>query len=204
MFQKLLKILVSLILFLGGVYLLLPPPGELPPLPQSARSNEPGDTVQIPGVSAYYTDLSRKEILDFYTQNFQKSTFMGIPLITYRLNHPPEFARQLIRSTQQSSYLEEVVHPLRDSLYVSGYEWQNDPFTKPEKREKNKLVFQKREYKAKITIIAKYSNPFIRLGVGFFIVLLGIYLIQEFQAVFREVSRDVPIFRLPKRLLGKK
>jgi len=47
---------------------------------------------------------------------------------------------------------EEYVLPFKESIYINGFEWENDVFTKPEKRIKNKLLFKDKEYKAKITI----------------------------------------------------
>lgn len=166
------------------IYLLLPSPPEPPPLPQSLKSTEPGDTVEIPGLSAYYTDLSRQEVLDFYQKNFSRSSFLGTPFPTYRLNHPPEYARTTIRSTLQSSYYEEIVHPLRESLYVNGYEWQNDPFTKPEQREKNKPVIGGREFKSKVTIITRGSNPIFRVLIFIGSLLLIFWLARETRGIY--------------------
>lgn len=146
---------------LGGFYLLLPGPSEPPPLPESRRSTEPGDTVEIPGLFAYYTNLSRGKVVDFYHQSFIKSSFWGIPLLTYRLNHPPEYAWVVIRDTVHSSYLEELVHPFRESLYINGYEPVNDPFKKDGKLAN--FEFEGKSYTAKITVLRKDSNPIIRL-----------------------------------------
>jgi hypothetical protein len=172
MFNKFFSKVFLFIIILCFIYLIFPEPAPLAPLPQSLKSVEPGDTTQIPGISAYYTNLSRQEVIDFYQNQFSHSSFLDIPLITYRLNHPPEMSRDLIRTTQQSSYLEEIVHPLRESLFVSGFEWENDPFTKVEKRPKNKLVVDKIEYKAKITLIQKRSHPLVRILVSIFSLIL--------------------------------
>lgn len=184
--KKTAKIFGGILLIVWGIYLLLPSPPELPPLSQSLKSVEPGDTTQIPGISAYYTDLSRQEVIDFYQKSFSHSSFLGIPLLTYRLNYPPEYAKQIIRSTQQSSYLEEVVHPLRESLFVSGFEWANDPFTKSEKRVKNKMIIDRKEYKAKITLITRNSNPIFRLLVSVGFMILGWWMIKEVTVIGEE------------------
>lgn len=160
-------------------YLLLPPPPELPPLPQSLKSTEPGDTVQIPGVSAYYTNLSRQEVIEFYQKNFSHSSFFGIPLLTYRLNHPPEYAKQIIRDTQQSSYFEEIIHPFRESLFINGFEWENDPFTKPEQRFQNRMVINGQEFKCKVTLRPFYSNPIARILVFIGLGILSFWLGKE-------------------------
>ncbi|MBM3209216.1 hypothetical protein FJZ40_02905 [Candidatus Shapirobacteria bacterium] len=181
---RIIKIITIIILILGSLYLILPSPPELPPLPESLRSVEPGDTVQIPGVSAYYTDLPRKEIVDFYTKPFSRSSFLGIPLITYRLNHPPERIREVLRETQQSTYVEEVTHPLRESLFISGFEWENDPFTKPSRRIKNASVVNGRTYKCKVTLFYQGAKPWQRLLVFGGIYLCGFLIYRGFKAVY--------------------
>lgn len=175
------------------IYLIFPAPAPLAPLPKSVKSLEPGDTTQIPGISAYYTNLSRQEIVDFYQNQYSRSSFFNIPLITYRLNHPPEMSKTLIRTTQQSSYLEEIVHPLRESLFVSGFEWENDPFTKVEKRPKNKLVVDKVEYKAKITLIQKRSHTLTRILVSILSLVLFFWLGRE----IKQLTARIKTIKIP-------
>lgn len=152
--------------FLISVYLLLPSPKLPPPdLPESIKSMEPGDTVQIPNVSAYFTDKSRQEILNFYTDYFSKSFFLGVPLPTFRLNHPPEYAKQIIRDTTQSYYFEEVVHPFRESLFINGFEWENDVFTPLEARSQNAILVDGKVWKSKVTLRWRASNFIVRLIV---------------------------------------
>lgn len=126
------------------LYLISPVP-KLPDLPNSAKSDEPGDTVQIPHVTGYYTNLSRTEVINFYKANYNG-------LFRIQLNHPPEKARNIIRDTIQSYYLEEFVLPYKETFYINGFEWEKDVFTKPEKRIKNKLLYYGKEYQAKITL----------------------------------------------------
>jgi len=113
-------LMVFLIYLLGVVYLILPGP-DLPDLEPALRSTEPGDTWQIPGVWAFYTDLSRRESIDFFEKAFSQSSLMNLPLLTFRLNHPPEYARETIRDTLASNFYEELIHPLRESLFISGW-----------------------------------------------------------------------------------
>jgi hypothetical protein len=188
--KKIIKFSFSLFAFLFLIYLLLPPPAEIPPLKDSLKSTEPGDTIQIPGISAYYTNLSRQEVLNFYQKNFSKSRFLGIPLLTYRLNHPPEYAKQVIRDTQQSSYLEEIVHPLRESLFVNGYEWENDPFVPPESRAQYKMVIDGKEFKCKVTIRPFYSNFFFRILIFIGIVIAFFFLKKEVEEIYETVSNN--------------
>ena len=142
--KKAIKIFLIIFNLLALLYLLSPTP-QLKDLPDSTRSQEPGDTVQMKNVSGYYTNLSRTEVINFY-----RSIYYGPFLI--RLNHPPELAKTIFRDTMKSYYLEEFHLPLKESIYINGYEWQNDVFTKPENRNKNKLVYEDREYLSKINI----------------------------------------------------
>jgi len=161
-----LKIILPLLLFnfLALNYLLSPIP-LLPPLPFSTRSLEPGDTIQIPNVTGYYTNLTRTEVINFYRANYNG-------LFRIRLNHPPEKSKEIIKDTIQSYYLEEFVLPFKESLYINGFEWENDVFTKPDKRIKNKLIYEGKEYKAKITIRSFPVPVSTRLIVFFLIEVL--------------------------------
>ena len=177
------KIFLTIFL-LSNLYLLLPPPKELPDLPESLKSTEPGDTVQIKGVSAYYTDLPRKEVVEFYVQNFSRSSFLNIPFISYRLNHPPERIREVLRPTQFSTYVEEIVHPFRGSLFVNGYEWGNDPFTPVKQRGKNIIVVNGKTYQFKITLYRQYSSWWQRLLIWWGICLLIILIYLAIKVIF--------------------
>lgn len=179
------KIFFVLAFVLGTFYLVLPSPKSFPYLPNSLKSIEPGDTTQIANASAYYTDLPRKEILDFYTHYFSRSPFLNLPLITYRLNHPPERIREILRETQQSTYVEEIIHPLRESVFISGFEWNNDPFTPPERRIKNVLMIAEKTYRFKVTLFYQESKVWQRLLV-FYLSVTGFFLITKiYQGIWR-------------------
>jgi hypothetical protein len=149
-----------------SIYLLLPGP-QLPPpdLSNSVKSDLPGDTVQIENTAGYFTNQSRKEAINFYQDYFSRSQFLNIPLPTYRINHPPELAKQVWVDTKRSYYLEEFIHPFRESLFINGFDWQNDVFTKPEKRVKNKLIYQGQEWAVKVSPRWFPSSPIVRLTV---------------------------------------
>jgi hypothetical protein len=141
------KIFVAIFLIFNLLiilYLISPVP-QLVDLPHSIRSQEPGDTIELKNVSAYYTNLSRTEVINFYKANLNGP-------FRIQLNHPPEKSKDIIRDTIQSYYLEEFVFPFKESVFINGYEWANDVFTKPEKRIVNKLLYENKEYSAKITI----------------------------------------------------
>lgn len=89
-------------------------------LPSSTKSKLEGDTIQIPNVSAYFSNNFRGFVVPFYLANYQKLSHFPFPPL--RLNHPPEYSWKVIKVNTDSTYLEELVYPLRDSLYVNGYE----------------------------------------------------------------------------------
>lgn len=128
-----------------ALWYLLAPITSIPNLTNAIKSNLPGDTTQLKNVSGFFTNLSRTEVLTFYKANFNG-------LFRIELNHPPERARDVISDTIQTYYLEEFVLPFKESVFINGYDWQNDVFTKPEKRIANKLIYNGVEYQSKITI----------------------------------------------------
>lgn len=178
-----LKIFFIIVALLGTFYLVLPAPKDFPPLPNSVKSTEPGDTVQIANVSAYYTDMPRKEVVDFYFKYFSRSPFLNIPLITYKLNHPPERIREVLRETQQSTYVEEIVHPLRESVFVNGFEWDNDPFTQPSRRIKNILVVNGKTYQFKITLFYQESAIWQRLLVFYLSLIFVYFTVKSYKGI---------------------
>lgn len=169
MLKKIFILLLIIFNIFTVLYLVSPTP-TLKDLDNSAKSDEPGDTTQLKNVSAYYTNLGRTEVINFYKANYSG-------LFRIILNHPPERAKTVIRDTTQSYYLEEFVLPFKESLFINGYEWQNDVFTKPEKRIQNKLIYKGKEYSAKITLKTFPTPVPIRL-LTFFSIELGIFFIS--------------------------
>lgn len=149
------------------IYLITPTP-VLKPLPNSVLSSLPGDTTQLKNVTGYYTNLSRTEVMNFY-QSFYTSPFL------IRINHPPEKAKEIFRDTMQSYYLEELIIPFKESLFINGYEWEKDVFTKPEKRIQNKLIYNNITYPSKINTKIYSTNPITRVVV-FLLSEVSIYL----------------------------
>lgn len=89
-------------------------------LPSSLKSTEPGDTIQVPNVTAYYSFNYRDFATKYYQKDYYRLTKLPFPPL--RLNYPPEYAFLTIRDQTQSTYLEEYVYPLRDSLFLNGFE----------------------------------------------------------------------------------
>ncbi|MFA5750336.1 MAG: hypothetical protein WC895_03885 [Candidatus Shapirobacteria bacterium] len=165
MIKKIFIIILVVFNILAVIYLVSPTP-TLPNLVNSAKSNLPGDTVQIENVSGYFTNMSRTEVMNFY-----KAYYTGFFRIN--LNHPPEKAKEIIVNTIPSYYFEEFILPFKESLYVNGFEWENDVFTKSEKRIKNKIIYEKKEYKSKITI-RRFPTSIPKRLISFFATEAGI------------------------------
>ena len=165
------KILFGIIFVFNvfSLWYLLSPTPTLPDLANSIRSDLPGDTTQLKNVSAYFTNLSRTEVITFYKANFNGP-------FRIQLNHPPEKAKEIIVDTIQSYYLEEFILPFKQSIFINGYDWQNDVFTKPEKRIANKMIYKDIEYQTKVTIKVFPTSIFQRL-FGFFGTELAIIIV---------------------------
>lgn len=123
---KTIQIILSLIFFAAGLfYILAPAPqniNDIPAIPGSLKSTEPGDTIQNPNIAAYFSDYWREDVTKFYKQEFGKLNEFGFTLPAINLNHPPEEAFQFVRDQQKATYLEQYIFPLRGSLFVNGYE----------------------------------------------------------------------------------
>ncbi len=183
------KILVIVLSILFLAYLLLPPPSNLPPLPDSVKSSEPGDTIQVPNVVAYYSNWSRKEVTDFYYRHYSRSSLLQIPLPTIRLNHPPEMARLVIRDQILTSYLEEFVHPFHGSLYVSG--WEPDVYFAENQPQRNKhqIFLGETKYFSKTTLRTFQSSLVARVGMFLVTGLLVFLWWKMFQKLNKQSSQ---------------
>lgn len=162
--------------FLFLIYMILPSTKSIvdfPALPNSDKSTLSGDTYQIPNVAAYFSNNWRQFVVDFYAKNYQQKT--PLPFEPIRLNHPPEFAWNVIKRHTDSTYLEELVYPLKDSLYVNGFE----PFYEdgsPKFWGSAKLNEGKNLWFTKTTLRFYPSSLFIRLIVYLLICLSIRYL----------------------------
>lgn len=160
-------------------YLLIPLP-VIPDLNHSAKSDLPGDTVQLKNVSGYFTDLSRADVIGFY-----RAHVTG--LFRIHLNHPPERAKDVIVDTIQSNYLEEFVLPFKESVFINGFEWQNDPFTVPAKRAANKLIYKNIDYFAKITIKTYPTTVPQRLAAFFITEICAVFIFYATKYSFKKI-----------------
>lgn len=158
------------------VYMLWPMPSnisEFKALPDSVKSTLSGDTIQVPNVAGYFSDNYRDFIVPFYQQDFQRLSLL--PLSPYRLSYPPEYSFVAIKKHTDTTYLEEVVYPLKGSLFINGFEpfnpdgtpkyWGANPFN-----EQGKVLYTK-------TTIRYYpSSAGVRFIVWFGIVASLLFL----------------------------
>ena len=118
-----LKIVLIILSTLLLIYMFMPGPDSItdfPALPDSIKSNLEGDTIQVPNVSAYFSNNYRDFVIPYYYESYKEDT--SVPFGPLRLNYPPEFAFTAIKDQTQSTYLEEFVYPLKDSLFINGLE----------------------------------------------------------------------------------
>lgn len=180
------KTLTALYIVLSAVllfYVLLPNFDFPVPPPNSLQSQEPADT-EISFRRAYFTDYDRGQVLAWYKNEMSKSTFFGIPLPTYLLNYPPEDAQTIIRDQTRSSYLQEVVHPMRESVYING-------FSPPASDEKDAINIAGKTWQQKITVRFIPSPLIVRLlaylGINASIIILYYAWLKTFSE-FKKVK----------------
>lgn len=148
---------------------------DFKPLPDSVKSQLSGDTWQIPNVSAYFSDNFREFVVPFYSKNYQDLSHSPFPPL--RLNYPPEFSWITIKKHTDTTYLEELVYPLRDSLYVNGLE-PFEPSGQPRWWGAYKFDADGNLWYTKTTLRFYPSNPFIRVLVWFGITV-SVFLIYK-------------------------
>lgn len=162
--MKLKFALVGVLYLLGLVYLILPSPAY-PDLTQAQRSDEPGDTWQHPDQKGYYTNLQRAEVLGQIQAKFSLK-FLGLIIPSYRLNYRPEEAFTLVRDQLKSYYLEEIIYPFRESIFVNGWEPTNSPqYVKNQSLKIPDISFRGVPYLSKVTLKPTNSNMIARVTI---------------------------------------
>ena len=161
--KSVVKTVALAFLFFSGFYLLLPSPRFPEPPSGALRSGEPGDMESIYR-RAYFTNYSRSEILNYYQRQFQLPG-------QFLLNYPPEEAFALIRDQTKSSWLQEIVHPWRESLLINGFY----PTLPTEQ-----INIDGVHYLSKITLRYLPSHPAARLTVLGLAILAGWWLKKEY------------------------
>lgn len=130
-------------------YLLLPTPAYPEPPANAVRSTEMAD-IESELRRAYFTNLDREQVIAFY-----KNQFDDLP--TLRLNYPPEDSQTLIRDQTRSTFLEELVHPFRESVYINGFE---------PKVAKDDIWYKGQHFRQKIIIKYEPGNLVLRLAIA--------------------------------------
>lgn len=181
--KNIVKYLFSLFSIAFFVYLSLPAPDFPKPPPDSLQSQEPADK-EILLRRAYFTNLTREEVLNYYQNQMKRSRFMGIPLFSYRLNYPPEEAYTLIRDQTRSTFLEEIVHPFRESLYINGFEPKND---------KDVIFIDGKNWRQKITVRYVTTSFFTRIGIGILTLVALSMLYKTFLSTIKQLVRLLPV-----------
>lgn len=161
MIKKIIYIFSFFILIISLGYLFLPNPDFPNPPSDSLQSKEPADT-EILLRRAYFTNYTRQQVLDWYQSQFKWG---------YWLNYPPEESSTIIRDQTRSTFLEEIVHPFRESLFVNGFE-PKDP--------KDAVFIEGRAWRQKIIVRYVPSNVFVRILVGFLTLALAFVLMREY------------------------
>ncbi len=157
------KIIFCAFLILAVWYLLLPDSKFPSPPPNTYKSTEPADTESTLR-QAFYTNMSRQELMDYY---YAATGNWGIQQVL-----PPENAFSVIRDQTRSSYLEEIIHPLRESLYINAY-----VPTKPSEQ----INIDGIHYLNKVTVHYVPSSPITRLTVLLGAILVGYWLIKAWR-----------------------
>lgn len=134
-------------------YASLPNPDFPSPPPDSVQSDEPADTESILR-RAYFTNITREEVISHYESEFNKQ----INLPTLRLNYQPEESQTIIRDQTKSTFLEELVHPFRESIFINGFE---------PKTEKDTIIISGVHWRQKIIVKYLPSNSIYRVIVTF-------------------------------------
>lgn len=183
--------LLRIVFLVGLIYIVVPGPTSIKdflPLPGSTRSDLPGDTYQNPNIVAYYSNFDRAYITKFYRSVFEQMPFFFFPLPVIRINHRVEDAYQYVRDQQESTFLEEFVHPLRESIFVNGYEptVENQILGRPGGFLENHIYIYDQYFVSKATLRFYPSNILARLTVYLGIWVLGGMLLRLYVKVWRE------------------
>jgi len=152
-------------------YLSLPSPDFPEPPSDALQSDEPADT-ETSLRRAYFTNYTREEVMFHYKNQLTKSSFLGIPLPTYRLNYPPEEAQTLVRDQTRSTFLEEIVHPFRDSFFVNGFE---------PKEAEAKIFIEGKILRQKIIVRHVASSTWVRLALGMITIFAMAIVFREYK-----------------------
>jgi len=160
------KIVVKIIYIFLAVsfigYLALPNFQFPAPPTDALQSDEPAD-IESSVRRAYFTNYTRSEIIAHYKKQMGDRSVFRSKFLSIELNYPPEEAQTIIRDQTRSTFLEEIAHPFRESIYINGFEPANP---------KDAIFIDNRSWRQKITVKYVQSEIWTRILVGLLIVLL--------------------------------
>lgn len=146
------------------VYLSLPNVDFPAQLPGSYQSGEPAD-IETPLRRGYYTDMTRDEVMKWYQAQFKWGEV---------LNYPPENAQTIIRDQTKSTFLQEIVHPMRESIYINGFEPKEPQY---------EIIINGQHYRQKVIVRLVESSVWVRLAVGAAALGLIYLLYKEYRKI---------------------
>ncbi len=163
------------------LYLILPLSGFPEKQETSMQSSEPADT-ETPLRRGYYANADRASVIGYYRNRFAKTEIFGwgLNLFSFRLNYPPEESQVLIRDQNRSTYLEEIVHPFRQSLFISGFEPKYD---------KDAIIVDGVNYQQKLVIKLVASNAFTRVFLGLLSMILLYFNIKMWVSLITKLKK---------------
>jgi hypothetical protein len=159
-----LKILFALFSIFLLAYVSIPGSDFPIPPPDALQSKEPADT-ETPLRRAYFTNYSREEIMTHYKKQSK---------LSYVLSYGPEEAQGIIRDQTRSTYLEEIVSPLRESVFINGFE---------PKTQKDAINIEGKPWKQKVIVRFVPSTIYSRLLVSGLTLALIFVLVREYSHV---------------------
>ncbi len=174
MMNKLIKALIFSISVVLLVYVVPTSPDFPKPPSDFVQSMEPGD-VETPLRRGYFTNLGRDEVINHYEKEFNRGFTVynqRFDVYTPRLNYPPEEAPALIRDQTKSTFLEEIVHPFRESIYINGFEPKSEEYAQ---------FYKGVRYNQKIIIRYIPSELWIRVVAVIGSMLSFYFLFKEYQ-----------------------
>ncbi len=164
------------------LYLSLPNGGFPEKIGSSLQSDEPAD-VEISSRRGYYLNEDRNDVIGYYREKFNNIKIFdkNLTFFSVRLNYPPEESQTIIRDQTRSTYLEEIVHPFRESLYINGFEPRKD---------NEKIVVYGKPFEQKIIVKMVSSNIWVRLMIGVLSVIFAFIIINLWVGIFRERNNN--------------
>lgn len=178
----LLNLVLILAFFLILIYLFVPSPKFPIAPPDAVQSLEDADTESSTQRRAYFTNYNREEILRHYEDALGQVVLFGIKLPSYRLNYPPEEAYTLIRDQTRSTFLEEIVHPGRESFFINGF---------IPKVDKDNIWYQGVHYNLKITVKYAPSDKNVRIVIFSLTFVLLTFVFKEFILSFKRLIKVI-------------